>query len=184
MINLTTITKAIFVASIYLSSTSASQFPIMSSATPLQFTLSQTTKSPPTLLITLKNTHPTTTFTILKWGTPLDASALNTGVFQLTDAETHTNVPIDVLMINRKMPPGEESLLEIKPGEECEKEVVFDKPWMPSKKPAKYVVKAEGEIEGVWEKAAKDITEEELYAYFDSAYGGLRFDCEEMLVVE
>src|SRR4051812_12159935 len=34
----------------------------------LSFTLTQTSTSPPTLLVTLQNNHPDTPYTLLKWG--------------------------------------------------------------------------------------------------------------------
>src|SRR4051812_35811975 len=58
----------------------------------LEFKLSQISKSPPSVLVTLKNGHPSSTFTLLKWGTPLDPQALNLGVFKLTNADTGEEV--------------------------------------------------------------------------------------------
>ena len=141
----------------------------------LEFKLSQLSRNPPSLRITLKNTNPDTPYTILKWGTPLDSSALNTGVFSIIDNNSGNEVQQVVLQINRKMPPPQEELLTVAPGTEEAVEVVFDKPWMPEAKPAKYKVKAEGEFKGVWGKYGNEVTEDELNAYIESPFSGKKF---------
>jgi hypothetical protein len=87
----------------------------------LEFTLTQTARNPPSLLVTLKNNSPDKPYTLLKWGTPLDSAALNTGVFTITNEEDGSEVEQMVLMINRKMPPPQEELVTVAPGTEaCE----------------------------------------------------------------
>jgi hypothetical protein len=148
----------------------------------LQFKLTQTARNPPSLLVTLKNNNPDTPYTLLKWGTPLDSAALNTGVFTITNEEDGSEVEQVVLMINRKMPPPQEELVTIAPGTEEEIQVVFDKPWMPEKKPAKYKVKAEGDFKGIWDKYGGDVTEAELNAYIDSPFSGKKFSTNEVVM--
>ncbi|KAF2733841.1 hypothetical protein EJ04DRAFT_512871 [Polyplosphaeria fusca] len=149
---------------------------------PLEFKLSQISKSPPSLLVTVKNNSPSSTFTFLKWGTPLDVQALNLGVFKLTHADSGEEVPVDKLMINRKMPPSRDDLQEVAPGTEHSTEVVFDRPWMPSTKPASYNVGVQGDFKGVWEKSASNVKEEELDAYTDGPLNSHAFACEETLL--
>ena len=141
----------------------------------LEFKLSQISKSPPSLLVTLKNSNPSSTFTLLKWGTPLDPSALNLGVFKLVDTETGEEVKTDIIKIGRKVPPSRDQLQEIAPGTEHAIELVFDKPWMPEKKPAKYRVKVEGTFYAVWEKDAKDVADNELELYHESQFSERSF---------
>jgi hypothetical protein len=148
----------------------------------LEFTITQTSRSPPALLITLKNTNPEVPYTILKWNTPLDSSALNTGIFTVIDAESGEEVNQTVLQINRKMPPPQGSLVTLAPGTEEEVEVVFDKPWMPKRKPAKYKVQAKGVWNGVWGKYGDEVTKEDLYAYLESPFSGWRFATNEILM--
>lgn len=148
----------------------------------LEFTLSQVSRSPPALVVTLKNKSPDMPYTILKWGTPLDSAALNTGVFSITGESDGDEVNQIVLQINRKMPPGSEEVITIAPGTEEEVEVVFDKPWMPESKPAKYKVKAEGEFKGVWDRYGSDVSEEDLYAYVDSPFSGKTFKTNEVVM--
>jgi hypothetical protein len=148
----------------------------------LEFTLTQTARNPPSLLVTLKNNSPDKPYTLLKWGTPLDSAALNTGVFTITNEEDGSEVEQMVLMINRKMPPPQEELVTVAPGTEEEIQVVFDKPWMPQQKPAKYKVKAEGDFKGIWDKYGGDVTEAELNAYIDSPFSGKKFSTNEVVM--
>ncbi|KAF2123100.1 hypothetical protein BDV96DRAFT_14322 [Lophiotrema nucula] len=170
---------------------------------PLTFKLSQISKSPPSVLVTLRNSSPSTTFTLLRWGTPLDPQALNLGVFRLwklptTSTSTSSNssdqkengedeqveeeeeIKIDRLMISRKFPPSKDDLLEIGPGEEYAVEVVLDRPWMPSTTPARYKVKVEGEIKGLWEKRAGEVRGEELEDYAENRLG---FESDAVVIV-
>ena len=147
----------------------------------LEFELSQVALYPPTLLITLKNNHPSATYTVLTWDTPLDSSALNTGVFTLTDEETSEEVEQVDIQVNRKMPPAQDQLVTLEPGTDHTVELVLDKAWLPSKTPGKYKITAEGEFNGVWRKRKGDLTEDELYAYMDSQFSGKRFSTNDVV---
>lgn len=164
------------------SSMSNSQTAVGEGVPGLEFKLSQISRNPPSLLVTLKNNNPSTPFTLLKWGTPLDSQASNLGVFKLVDEETGSEVPTDILMLNRKMPPSKEDLVTVAPGTEEATEVVFDKPWMPGKMPAKYKVKAEGSFAGIWGQYGGDLEESDLEAYSDSPYSGRAFTSNEALL--
>ena len=138
----------------------------------LSFTLSQTSRDPPTLSVTLKNSSPDTSYTILKWGTPLDSAALNTNIFTLTDSSTGVEIEQVGLMINRKMPPSPDELITVAPSTQEQVELVFDKPWMPDNKPAKYNVRATGTFQGLWDKAGGEVREGEMMAYTNSSGSG------------
>ncbi|KAF2133667.1 hypothetical protein P153DRAFT_362753 [Dothidotthia symphoricarpi CBS 119687] len=148
----------------------------------LNMELSQISRNPPTLLVTVKNNSPDTPYTILKWGTPVDSAALNIGVFKIVGEESGHEVKQLGLKINRKMPPPQEDLLTVAPGSEEKVEVVFDKPWMPEQKPAKYKIKAEGEFKGVWDKHNRDVRENDLEAYSDSPFSGRKFTTNEVVL--
>lgn len=151
----------------------------------LSLSLSQISKNPPTIRATLKNDHPDTPYTLLKWGTPLDAAALNTGVFKITDADSGAEIEQVLVQIRRKMPPEQDQLASVKPGEEESVEVVFDKPWMPETKPAKYRVKAEGTLKGVWDRVKSEVTDDDTIEYTQSSFSGSAFQTNEIeLVVE
>lgn len=150
----------------------------------LSLSLAQVSKDPPTLRVTLKNDSPDTTYTLLKWGTPLDDAALNTGVFKVTDA-SGAEVKQVVLQIRRRMPPGQSQLAGVQPGGEESVDMVFDKPWMPETKPARYKVKAEGLLPGVWDRPKSEVTDEDTSEYTQSPLAGKTFITNEVeLTVE
>ncbi|KAF2014843.1 hypothetical protein BU24DRAFT_423755 [Aaosphaeria arxii CBS 175.79] len=149
----------------------------------IEFKLSQISRSPPSILVTLKNHSPSSTYTLLKWGTPLDPLAQNLGVFKLNNADTGEEVSIDIIKISRKMPPPRDALVTIMPGTEESTEVIFDKPWMPNTKPAKYNVRAEGRFMGIWEKSADEVTDDELDDYSAGPLNGRLFKTEEVLML-
>ena len=97
----------------------------------LEFKLSQISRDPPSLLVTLRNNNPSSAFTILKWHTPLDPQAANLGLFKIVDEETGETIPTDGLKVNRLMPPSEEDFVTVAPGTEEAHEVVMNKPWLP-----------------------------------------------------
>jgi hypothetical protein len=148
----------------------------------LEFTLSQKSKNPPSVLVTLKNKSPSSTYTILKWNTPLDSHAANLGVFKFLDEKTGEEIKTDKLMLRRKMPIEQDQLQEIAPGTEHTTEVSFTQPWMPDA-PAKLKVHVEGTFAAVWEKAVGDVQESELEAYTNSPFNDRTFTSEEALLV-
>lgn len=148
----------------------------------LEFKLSQISRNPPSLLVTLKNNNPSSPFTILKWGTPLDPQAANLGLFKLVDEETGKDIPTDGLKINRLMPPSEDDLVTVAPGTEEAHEIVLNKPWLPTKKPAKYKVSVHGKFTGIWDRYGADVKLSDLEAYVDSPYSGRSFKCNDVLM--
>ncbi|KAJ4993202.1 hypothetical protein SVAN01_01177 [Stagonosporopsis vannaccii] len=151
----------------------------------LSLSLAQVSKNPPTLRVTLRNDNADSTYTLLKWGTPLDDAALNTGVFKITNADSGAEVEQTILQIRRRMPPGQSQLASVQPGEEHSIEVVFDRPWMPETKPAKYKIKADGLLKGVWDRPKNEVTDDETGEYSQSPLAGKTFITNEVeLVVE
>lgn len=146
----------------------------------LEFKLSQISRNPPSLLVTLKNNNPSSPFTLLKWNTPLDPQAANLGLFKLVDEETGKEIPTDGLKVNRLMPPSEEDLVTVAPGTEEAHEVVMNKPWLPEKKPAKYKVSVSGNFLGIWDKYGGDLETSDLEAYVDSPFHGKPFTSNEV----
>ncbi|KAF1965203.1 hypothetical protein BU23DRAFT_575096 [Bimuria novae-zelandiae CBS 107.79] len=146
----------------------------------LEFKISQISKNPPSLLVTLKNNNPSLPFTILKWNTPLDPQATNLGLFKLVDEETGKEIPMDGLKVNRLIPPSKEDLVTVAPGTEEAHEIVMNKPWLPEKRPASYNVTVSGKFSGVWEKYGDDLQASDLEAYLDSPFSGKSFTSNEV----
>lgn len=148
----------------------------------LELRLSQISKNPPSLLVTLKNNHPSSAFTVLKWNSPLDPQAANLGLFKIVDGETGETVPTDGLKVSRLMPPGEEDLVTIAPGTEEAHEVVMNKPWLPERRPAMYKVSISGKFSGLWDKYGGDVQTSDREAYLDSPFGGRSFKSNEVMM--
>lgn len=83
------------------------------------------------------------------------------------------------------MPPGQNQLACVEPGAEESIEVVVDRPWMPDTKPAKYRVKAEGKLWGVWDKVKSEVTDHDTNEYTESPLAGRTYATNEVeLIVE
>lgn len=148
----------------------------------LELSLSQKSRDPPTLLVTVENNHSDTTYTVLKWNTPLDLYALDAGVFNIVDETSHREIEQAIIHITRKMPPPPNQLLTLAPGMREEVEIVFNRPWMPERRPAKYRVSAEGVFKGAWAKHRDELTKDKLYAFAESPFSGRRFATNEVIV--
>ncbi|EFQ86999.1 hypothetical protein CFE70_004729 [Pyrenophora teres f. teres 0-1] len=140
----------------------------------LTFSLAQTSTSPPTLLITLTNNHPETTYTLLKWATPLDASALDTGVFTITTSDGKAVEQV-VRKITRKMPPPPGQIMELAPGKNMSKEVFFDKSAAVVMGKGRYRVEAKGVWKGGWATPRAEVTTKNLWGFGESEFAGRRF---------
>ncbi|EOA90294.1 hypothetical protein ACJQWK_07492 [Exserohilum turcicum] len=150
----------------------------------LAISLNQTTRgTPATLVVALENHHQETVYTVLKWGTPMDPSALDTAVFSIVDADTREQIHQDIQHVNRKVPPPPNQLVTLAPGARQEFTVVFERPWMSRhSRPATYKVSAKGVFKAGWAKAAEGLTRQELYAYAESPFSQARFATEEVVL--
>ena len=133
----------------------------------LTLSLSQISGSPPTIAVTLRNTSPSTHFTVLTWDTPFDPKAVALGIFRVKDAATGAELPSLDLKINRLMPPARDALVELGPGKEVSQEVKFEEPFMKLEKGKQYTVRAIGAWKGVWPVESAQLQEDDL-----SALGG------------
>jgi hypothetical protein len=94
------------------------------SLTDLHLTVSQVQPaSAPTLLITLKNTNPKVPITILTWNSPLDALLVQLGLVIITPSGSSTPLDIPTIMVKRRMPPPEDSLITLEPGQNVSRTV-------------------------------------------------------------
>ena len=113
--------------------------------------------------VTIENTHPTRTVTLLRWDTPLDKSCFRTGVLTITETATGESVQGPGMKINRKLPPAREELVEIPAKGAVGEDLVLNEPWMPSDGRSVKIV-ARGSWRAVWAKAIAEVTVEELQA--------------------
>ncbi|KAK1674533.1 hypothetical protein BDP55DRAFT_666777 [Colletotrichum godetiae] len=97
----------------------------------LEVSLSQSGTSPPKVSVSIKNTHPDTLVTLLKWNSPLDPAVLGLGQVSIQPAGASEPIETHAIMINRKMPPGAESLVTLRPGESADQVVELREPRVP-----------------------------------------------------
>lgn len=98
---------------------------------PISLTISQPlpSLSPPTLLLTLTNTSPSVPVTLLTWSSPLDPLALQLGLIYISSLSNPSNkLDFPELMIKRAMPPPEDALVTLGPGEERSQELMMREP--------------------------------------------------------
>ncbi|KAF6811236.1 hypothetical protein CMUS01_13306 [Colletotrichum musicola] len=97
----------------------------------LQVSISQSSASPPSISVSVKNTHPDTAVTVLKWNSPLDPIIFGLGQVSITPHGASEPIPAHAIKVSRKMPPGPESLVTLRPGESAENVVELGEPRVP-----------------------------------------------------
>lgn len=132
----------------------------------MEIRLAPVPDKPSTILVTIRNPDINTPVTFLKWDTPLDRSALNTGVITLSDAETGDLIPGPELKLGRMLPPSREDLVEIPNGGVVSEELELISPWLPSNRKVK--VHAEGRWKAVWLKRMDTVSDGELNSFSGS----------------
>lgn len=136
----------------------------------LHVSLSQASKSPPAISIKVTNNSPSPV-TILSWESPLDQLALSLGLLSITPSGASEPLEIDRVMVSRKMPPSDDSLVNLAPGESRENQVVLKELLVPAEKlkGKKSTVKVKGRWMGVWPKTRDELSDE---AIEKGAHGG------------
>ncbi|GME39315.1 hypothetical protein GTA08_BOTSDO08011 [Neofusicoccum parvum] len=120
----------------------------------LALSVRQTATSPPTLALALTNTHPSSPLTLLVWDSPLDPLALQLGLVEITPAGAGAApLPLPSIKVSRLLPPGEDALVTLAPGEVRERELVLREPVVPWKevRGGKARVVVRGRWRAVWE---------------------------------
>lgn len=137
--------------------------PAMATIKDLQVELTALEELPSRLKVTVRNSHASCPITFLTWDTPLDASAVNTGVLSITNADSGESIPGPGLKLSRQLPPSREDLVELPAQKMIEKQIELNVPWLP--KDVRVVdVHGEGSFRAIWPKAEKDVSDEELKA--------------------
>lgn len=112
----------------------------------------------PGLSVSVKNTHPSTPVTLLKWDSPLDPLALQLGLISVTVAGASTPIDMPTIKVSRAMPPGADSLVTLEPGESASSVVELREAFVPkdtwAQGPAKVSMK--GRWGAVWPGLVKD----------------------------
>lgn len=133
--------------------------PDSSLADNIEVRLSQaSTAATPSLSVSVKNTHPSTPLTLLKWDSPLDPLALQLGLVSVTAAGTSTPIDMPTIKVSRAMPPGADSLVTLQPGESSSSIVELRDTFVPKDTWAQGKAKAsmKGRWAAVWPGLDKD----------------------------
>ena len=128
----------------------------------LTVTLSQAASSTPGVIIKVANTGKSPV-TILTWESPLDPLAVQLGLLTLTPAGAEEPLDIATIKVSRQLPPDEESLVSLAPGESRENEVVFKEPVVPLDQfKGKVAVVCKGRWMSVWSAKRGDLSAETI----------------------
>ncbi|KAK7702039.1 hypothetical protein SLS64_009900 [Diaporthe eres] len=139
----------------------------------LEISLSQASATAtPSLSVSVKNTHPSTLLTMLKWDSPLDPLALQLGLASVTPAGASAPIDMPTIKVSRAMPPGADSLVTLQPGESASSVVELRDMFVPKDTWAqgKAKVSMKGRWAAVWPGLSKDELLEDLRKL--SALGG------------
>ncbi|OOQ88658.1 hypothetical protein PEBR_13059 [Penicillium brasilianum] len=98
--------------------------------------------------------------TFLKWGTPFDANAAVSGVFEVCDTADGTVLPLDVLKMSRKLPASAEDLIEVAGGQVLDNMVEL--PGIQFQEGHDYSIVTKGIWHALWKEPLASVTESQL----------------------
>lgn len=128
----------------------------------LSIRIRQSSTSPPTVTFSVTNNH-TAPLTILRWATPLDPVALQLGVLSVTPDGADAPLEIDTIALKRVMPPRDEDMITLQPGDTTENEVILRETVLPFDKLGKTPrVAAKGTWQTVWPTTADKLSKDTL----------------------
>lgn len=139
----------------------------------LEISLSQApATAAPSLSVSVKNTHPSTTVTLLKWDSPLDPLALQLGLVSVTPAGAPAPIDMPTIKVSRAMPPGADELVTLRPGESASGVVELRDAFVP--KAALTRGRAEVSMKGRWGAVWPGLDRDDLLGDVEklSALGG------------
>ncbi|RSL61912.1 hypothetical protein CEP54_005988 [Fusarium duplospermum] len=116
----------------------------------LEVSLEQTEKSPPTLVVTVKNNNEGPV-TLLTYGSPLDPLAPQLGMLYITPEAETKPLEITQLEVQRQWPPADDAVVEIAAGDKKEHELTLMEPVIPMDLVfGKATVQLRGKWQAVW----------------------------------
>lgn len=132
------------------------------STSDLAIQLFQTSRSPATILVKVKNHSSSQTLTVLTWDSPLDPQAVPLGIVQVTSSETGEKAAAATALLSRLLPPPRDALVELRPGGEASNEVQIRSPAVELKRGTKYDVRLSGSWKAIWKSAKDAVTANDL----------------------
>lgn len=128
----------------------------------LSVRIRQTSSSPPTLALSVTNNHDAP-LTILRWNTPLDPLAIQVGLLSITPEGKDEPLEFPTIQLRRVMPPPQQDIVTLQPGERKEQELVLKEPIVPLDQLGKGGrVAVKGKWQTVWPTTADKLTKETI----------------------
>lgn len=110
--------------------------------------------------------------TFLKWGTPFDAHAAMSGVFEVRDTADGTVLPLDVLKMSRKLPASADELLEIAGGQSLDN--IVELPGLNLQEGHDYSIITQGIWHALWNQPRVNVTASQLLDFSGANRGEFR----------
>jgi hypothetical protein len=110
--------------------------------------------------------------TFLKWGTPFDAHAAVSGVFEVCDTVDGTVLPLDVLKMSRKLPPSTDDLMEIAAGQSLDN--IIELPGLHLEEGHDYSIVTKGIWHALWKEPLVNVTASQLSDFSGANRGEFR----------
>lgn len=110
--------------------------------------------------------------TFLKWGTPFDAHAAVSGVFEVRDTADGTVLPLDVLKMSRKLPASADDLLEIAGGQSLDN--IVELPGLNLQEGHDYSIITQGIWHALWNEPRVNVTASQLLDFSGANRGEFR----------
>ncbi|KAF3385640.1 putative secreted protein [Penicillium rolfsii] len=114
--------------------------------------------------------------TFLKWGTPFDAHAAVSGVFEVRDTADGRVLPLDVLKMSRKLPASTEDLIEVAGGQSLDN--VVELPGLNFEEGHDYSIITQGIWHALWNEPRVNVTASQL-----SDFSGAKRDARDVFEV-
>ncbi|KAJ5453466.1 uncharacterized protein N7458_004422 [Penicillium daleae] len=110
--------------------------------------------------------------TFLKWGTPFDAHAAVSGIFEVCDTADGTILPLDVLKMSRKFPASGDDLIEVAGGQILDN--IVELPGLYFQEGHAYSILTKGIWHALWQKPLVNVTASQLTDFSGAERGEFR----------
>lgn len=110
--------------------------------------------------------------TFLKWGTPFDAHAAVSGIFEVCDTADGTVLALDVVKMSRKLPASADDLIEIAAGQQLDN--IVELPGLDLRKGRDYSIVVKGIWHALWKGPLVQVTPSQLSDFSGADRGEFR----------
>jgi hypothetical protein len=128
-----------------------------------QLKVSVRKSAPVAITFAVTNNHDSP-LTVLRWDSPLDPSAIQLGVLQFfSPPDSSSPLDIPTIRVRRRVPPSQDSLVTLAPGQTVEQSLELKEPIVPvDQLKGEVKVACQGKWLCVWAKTADQLSSKEL----------------------